>query len=58
MLTQPGDADELAEALRRLGGDAELREALGSEAIRRSMEFTPERTAERILAVYREVLST
>jgi glycosyltransferase involved in cell wall biosynthesis len=58
MLTQPGDADELAEALRRLGGDAELREALGSGAMRRSMEFTPERTAERILAVYREVLST
>ena len=58
ILTQPGDAHELAEALRRLESDAALREALGSEAMRRSMEFTPERTAERLLGVYREVLST
>ena len=58
ILTQPGDAHELAEALRRLQSDAALRDALGSEAMSRSMEFTPERTAARLLAVYREVLST
>ena len=58
ILTQPGDAHELAEALRRLESDAALRDALGSEAMSRSMEFTPERTAARLLAVYREVLST
>jgi glycosyltransferase involved in cell wall biosynthesis len=57
ILTQPGDADELAEALRRLASDAELRKALGSAGSRRSQQFTPERTAERILAVYRDVLS-
>ena len=58
ILTKPGDAHELAEALRRLESDAALRDALGSEARSRSMEFTPERTAERVLSVYREVLST
>ena len=58
ILTQPGDAHELAEALRQLESDPALREALGSEATRRSMEFTPERTAARLLAVYREALST
>jgi glycosyltransferase involved in cell wall biosynthesis len=58
ILTQPGDAHELAETLRRLESDAALRAALGSEAISRSMEFTPERTAGRLLAIYREVLST
>jgi glycosyltransferase involved in cell wall biosynthesis len=57
ILTQPGDADGLAEALRRLASDAALREALGSEAMSRSMEFTPERTAEKVLAVYRAVVS-
>jgi glycosyltransferase involved in cell wall biosynthesis len=58
ILTQPGDVHELAEALCRLESDAVLRDALGSEARSRSMEFTPERTAARVLAVYREVLST
>ena len=58
ILTKPGDAHELAEALRRLESDAALRDALGAEAMSRSMEFTPERTAARLLAVYREVLST
>jgi glycosyltransferase involved in cell wall biosynthesis len=58
ILTQPGDVHELAETLRRLESDAALRDALGSEAMSRSMEFTPERTAARLLAVYRKVLST
>jgi glycosyltransferase involved in cell wall biosynthesis len=58
LLTQPGDAHELAETLRRLGSDAALRDALGSKAMSRSMEFTPQRTAAKLLAVYREVLST
>jgi glycosyltransferase involved in cell wall biosynthesis len=58
ILTRPGDADELAEALRRLASDAALRKELGNEAVSRSMAFTPERTAEKVLAVYQEVLST
>ena len=58
ILTAPGDAPALAEALLRLGGDPELRVTIGSAAARRSLEFTPERTAERVLEVYREVLAS
>jgi glycosyltransferase involved in cell wall biosynthesis len=57
LLTAPGDAVALATALRRLEGDAELRARLGSAASRRSLDFTPERAAEKVLTVYREILS-
>jgi glycosyltransferase involved in cell wall biosynthesis len=57
VLIPPGDAQALAEAMLRLQGDAELRAALGSAAARRSDEFTPERSAEMVLAIYREVMA-
>jgi glycosyltransferase involved in cell wall biosynthesis len=56
VLTSPGDVRELAEALRRLDGDPALRATLGSAAYGRSTEFTPERTAAKLLAIYREIL--
>jgi len=56
ILTPPGDAHELAEALRHLERDATLRATLGSAAARRSEEFRPERSAAKLLAIYREVL--
>lgn len=57
LLTAPGDAHELADAMRRLVGDAVLRADLASSALARSAEFTPERSAEKLLAIYREILS-
>jgi glycosyltransferase involved in cell wall biosynthesis len=42
--------------MRRLVDDPELRARLADAARERSREFTPERTAERLLAVYRQVV--
>jgi glycosyltransferase involved in cell wall biosynthesis len=56
LLTRPGDAGELAGALRRLHDDRELRTRLGAAARERSRTFTPERAAQQLLAVYRAVL--
>jgi glycosyltransferase involved in cell wall biosynthesis len=56
LLTAPGDVDELASALRRLHDDPELRQALASAGKKRSLEFTPERTAAQLLAVYRQIV--
>jgi glycosyltransferase involved in cell wall biosynthesis len=57
LLTRPGDPTELAGAMRRLVDDPELRARLADAARERSREFTPERTAEQLLAVYRQVVS-
>jgi glycosyltransferase involved in cell wall biosynthesis len=57
LLTAPGDAGELASALDRLARDPELRATLARAAQRRSTEFTPERTASAILAVYAQVVA-
>lgn len=47
----------LSEALRRLGGDPELRRRLGGEARRRAeAEFSLDRHADRLLQLYRHVL--
>jgi glycosyltransferase involved in cell wall biosynthesis len=57
LLTAPGDSAELAAAMRRLVDDPDLREKLASAGRRRSRDFTPERTAARLLDVYRRVVS-
>jgi glycosyltransferase involved in cell wall biosynthesis len=57
LLTTPGDSAELAAAMRRLVDDPDLREKLASAGRRRSRDFTPERTAARLLDVYRRVVS-
>jgi glycosyltransferase involved in cell wall biosynthesis len=56
LLTTPGDVGELAAAMLKLEGDPALRAALGSAGNRRSAEFTPDRTATQLLAVYREIV--
>jgi glycosyltransferase involved in cell wall biosynthesis len=57
LLTTPGDSAELAAAMRRLVDDPDLRERVADAGRRRSREFTPERTAARLLDVYRRVVS-
>jgi glycosyltransferase involved in cell wall biosynthesis len=56
ILTAPGDQRALAAALRTLHDDPGLRARLGNAGRERSREFTPERTAEQLLAVYREII--
>ena len=56
LLYPPGDVDELAILLRRLATDAALRERLGEAARVRAEDFTGERIAPKVIAVYREVL--
>jgi glycosyltransferase involved in cell wall biosynthesis len=56
VLTTPGNATELARAMRRLVDDPELRARLAAAGRERSREFTPEQTAERLLAVYQVVI--
>jgi glycosyltransferase involved in cell wall biosynthesis len=57
VLTTPGDSAALAAAMRRLIDDPDLREQLAAAGRRRSGDFTPERTAARLLDVYRLLVS-
>lgn len=57
ILTAPGNADELATALRQLQDDRQLRAQLGEAARQRSRDFTPERTASKLLDLYLQVLA-
>ena len=50
------DAGALAEAIRRVLGDAALRERLRAAGLARAAQFTWQRTAEATRAVYREAL--
>ena len=56
ILTQPGDAAELARELRRLVDDPALRARLAAAGRRRSRDFTPERTVARLLDVYSDLV--
>lgn len=56
LLFAPGDPDALAAVLRRLSMDAALRRRLGEQGRQRAREFTPERAADQIMAVYRQLL--
>jgi glycosyltransferase involved in cell wall biosynthesis len=56
LLTSMGDVHELAEALRLLERDPALRAALGAAAQKKTSEFTPERAASVLLAIYRELV--
>jgi glycosyltransferase involved in cell wall biosynthesis len=57
LLYPPGDADRLAQALRRLARDEELRARLGERAAERAKDFVPERAATSIMEAYRYVLN-
>ena len=55
-LLVPRDPDAIGRALARLASEGELRRRLGEEARRRAAGYTWQRSAESILAAYRELL--
>jgi glycosyltransferase involved in cell wall biosynthesis len=57
LLVPPGDVRALADALRRLVDDPALRERLGRAGVRRARDFTPERIADSMRSIYRELLA-
>jgi glycosyltransferase involved in cell wall biosynthesis len=57
LLFAPGDAGALAAALRRLAGDAELRERLRSEGLRTAAHFTEEAFNSRLEDVLRDAVA-
>ncbi|MDZ4168901.1 MAG: glycosyltransferase [Coriobacteriia bacterium] len=58
LIVPVGDADALADALRRLLADDELRERLGRQAKERALtDFTIPRMVENTTAVYREAMA-
>jgi glycosyltransferase involved in cell wall biosynthesis len=56
ILTTPGDANELADALRLLAGDWVVRARLAAAGRRRSRDFAPERAVEQLLDFYERIL--
>lgn len=57
LLAPPSDVEALAECLRRLGDDPQLRRRLGSSARRRANAFRPEIVAAQITRTYRQVVT-
>lgn len=55
-IVPPDDADALAAAIVDLAGDPERRARMAEAGLRRAPRFTPERQAEQLDAVYRQVL--
>lgn len=51
-LFPPGDCDAMAEAVRRLARDSDLRQEMGSLARRRASEFSPQLIVEKLLELY------
>ena len=56
LLYPPGEVDALAHALQRVGHDAALRRRLGTAARGRAEDFTAERIAPQVMAVYEQML--
>jgi glycosyltransferase involved in cell wall biosynthesis len=56
VLVPPGDASVLAQALRRLLSEPDLRAALGNRARERSRDFSPGAMAAQVTRVYGELL--
>jgi glycosyltransferase involved in cell wall biosynthesis len=57
-LVPAGDARSVAEAVRRLAGDPDLRATLGARGRRRARDFDIAGTVERTLAAYRTTLAS
>jgi glycosyltransferase involved in cell wall biosynthesis len=58
LLVTPGDPDALAAGIRRLAGDPELRGRLADAALHLVAEYSWERRAERLEALFTEVLAS
>ncbi|HEX4778182.1 MAG TPA: glycosyltransferase, partial [Acidimicrobiia bacterium] len=56
LLYPMGDRDALAQALRRLAGDPELRARLGDAGRRAAARYAPEHVAAEVRALYAAVL--
>jgi glycosyltransferase involved in cell wall biosynthesis len=57
LLVPAGDAEALAVAMARLAGDPELRERLGTAALVRARDFTPEAVMPRMEQLYRQTIA-
>jgi len=57
LLVDPMSTESIAEAMRDVAGNAELRRELGERSKRRGEDFSWKRTAEAYLAIFEEVLS-
>jgi glycosyltransferase involved in cell wall biosynthesis len=55
LLFAPGDADALADALRRAASDRDLRVTMSEAGRQKAREFAPGPVVERMLALYRDV---
>ncbi len=55
LLVDPYDVGAMAQAIRRLDGDGDLRAELSARGLAQALKFTPENHARRIEAVYRSV---
>jgi len=56
LMVEPGDVDGLAQALRRLLGDADLQKRLGRSAHVKVQQFSAEKMREKTVQVYQQVL--
>lgn len=57
ILTSPGDAAALADAMRRLHNDPSLRHTLAARGRKTALRFSPEHAATQVIAVYGQVTS-
>jgi glycosyltransferase involved in cell wall biosynthesis len=57
LLTPSGSVEGLTAALVRLAGDPALRDRLGRNARTTAARYTPARTAQGLLEVYRQIAS-
>jgi glycosyltransferase involved in cell wall biosynthesis len=58
LLINPDDSADIADAIRRVLYDADLRDRLRADGLARAATFTWRRTAETVLGVYRRVLAS
>jgi glycosyltransferase involved in cell wall biosynthesis len=58
LFAAPDDADGFAAALNRFAGDDALRHEYAARARKRAAEYTLERQAEAMIAIYRKLLPT
>ena len=58
LYVDPSNTSDITRAFKRLAGDGDLRERLKAMAVEQSRKFSWERSAARILAVYRRLMAS